>query len=644
MNINYDKFSFLDVDDTIEYKKELENGNKIFFSINLYTQKFKEYQKKLFIEFYTKVLWIEEDTSNFLDFKKKLENSIKEFNLQLKVFQEKISLEEKIEIRWNLQIFYKGNYLSVLIWESSNIIFRNNKLEVVIPNEVEEEDKIDIFSEIIEWELETNDIIISMWCNIYNYMNNNEIKDIILSDNVKENLIKILTVRIEKAEIWYIITENIKFEKIVIDTKREDYIKKVKNKISKYKYPIWIILWFSIILFLIVSIFSYIWQNKNKVINIWWESFTNNIDGLQRQIDAFSKLRNTNSQNAKEQYKNIMNELNAYQKNNIQVLKIRELKKEMEQNYYRWFHINIVNKNDWVLNTIYTINPKTVQELSWLNQLIQTRNTFNIVWNKWAILWIIDNNSRWILQRIKIPSSIKTCSRNLSDNGIYCYTTNWNIYNISKYGLQSVSNSKNWWNNNVISLWTYWNNKLYTLNGNKTIQRYVLKWRNKFWAPTAYNFSKKANKTLINGIYSWSDFTIDGTFLIWTKNGLTQAWRELPTSTDISIRKIPWWEKWIINKNDFKWKVKVISNMNSIYVYLYDYNTQSLVVYSTSPYKTNTADTSSYNLVYNFKIKFDIANQTVKDLVIRENLSSNKRYAYILTNKKIYKLDLTQFN
>jgi len=644
MNINYDKIHFLDVDDIIEYKKELENGNKIFFNISLYTQKFKEYQKKLFIEFYTKVLEIEENTSNFLDFKKKLENSIKEFNLQLKVFQEKISLEEKIEIRWNLQIFYKENYLSVLIWESSNIIFRNNKLEVVIPNEVEDEDKIDIFSEIIEWELETDDIIISIWCNIYNYMNNNEIKDIILNENIEENLIKILSVRIEEKEIWYIITEEIKFEKIVIDSQKINYIKKIKSNISKYKYPIWIVLWFSVILFLIISIFSYMWQNKNKVINLWWESITNNIDDLKRKIDSFSKLENTNTKTAKEQYKTIMNELDTYQKNNIQVLEIKELRKKMEQNYYKWFHINIVSENDWVLNTIYIIDNKYIWELSWLNQLIRTRNTFNIVWSKWAILWIIDNKSKWILQKIKIPSNIKTCSKNLSNNWIYCYTTNWNIYNISKYGLQSVSNGKKEWNSNVLSLWIYWNNKLYTLNSNKTIQRYVLKWRNNFWLPTTYNFSKTADKTLINWIFSWSDFTIDWTFVIRTKKWLTQAWRKSPTSTDITIREIPWWEKWIINKNDLQWNVKVISNISSKYIYLYDYNTQSLIVYLTSPYKTNSANTYSYKLIYKFKVKFDITDEIVKDIDIKENSSTKKSYSYILTNKKIYKIDLTQFN
>ncbi len=644
MNIDFDKIWFLDASDTIEYKKELENWNKIFFNVNLYTQKFKEYQKKLFDEFYTKVLETEENTSNFLDFKKKLENTIKEFNLQLKIFQEKISLEEKIEIKWNLQIFYKENYLSVLIWESSNIIFRNNKLEVVIPNEVEEEDKIDIFSEIIEWELESNDIIISIWCNIHNYMTNNEIKEIILNNNIKDNLIKILSVRIDEKEIWYIIIENIKFEKILVNTQKENYIKKAKENISKYKYPIWIILWFSVILFLVISIFSYMGQNKNKTINIWWEIITNNIDGLRRQIDAFSKLSNTNSKNAKQQYKSIMNELNTYQKNNIQVLEIKELKKQMEQNYYRWFHINIVGKNDWILNTIYTINKKEIWELSWLKQLIKTRNTFNIIWNKWAVLWIIDNKTRWILERINIPSNISTCSKNLSDNWVYCYTTNWNIYNISKYGLQSVSNSKGKWRNDIISLWTYWNNKLYTLNSKKGIERYVLNWRNKFWPPTVYNFSKKDKKSLVDSIFSGSKFAIDWTFLIWSKKWLIQAWRWSSMNTILSIREVKWWRTWIINKNEFQWNIKVISHMNSKYVYLYDYNTQSLTVYLTSPYKTNTAYTTSYNLIYKFKVKFDIAGETVKDVIVKENPSTQQTYVYILTNKKIYKMNLMQFS
>ena len=83
--------------------------------------------------------------------------------------------------------------------------------------------------------------------------------------------------------------------------------------------------------------------------------------------------------------------------------------------------------------------------------------------------------------------------------------------------------------------------------------------------------------------------------------------------------------------------------MTSKYLYLYDYDTQSLVVYLTSPYKTNSAYTTSYSLIYKFKVKFDITNEKVKDVIVEENPSTQKRYAYILTNKSIYQLDLTQF-
>jgi len=646
MDLIYNKKTFIvNSEDNIEYTKELDNGNKIYFNVILLSEKFKEYQKKTFIEFYSDILEIEENTSNFLDFKKQLEDKIKQFNTHLKIFQEKISIDNKIEIKWNLQIFYNNNYLSVLIWETSNIIFRNSKLEVVIPNEVEEDDKIDIFSEIIEWELENQDKIISIGCNIYNYLDNSEIKDLILNDDIVNNLLEILSVRIEKQEIWYIIFEEVKFNKVIITNKKNDYFLKAKKKIIDYKYPIWIILWVWVILFLIIAIFSYIWGNNKQTINIWGNTISNNIDWLKRQIDAFSKLDNTNSTSAKQQYKEIMSELNEYQKNNIQVLEIKELKKQMEKNYYKWFHINIVWKNDWLLNLIYTINSKVEKKLSWVNTLISTNNTFSIVGNKWVMLNMIDNNSNWIYQKIWNPSDIKICSKNLWWNWIYCYTNSDNIYNISKYWLNAVVNPSNTWWKDILSLWIYGTNKLYTLNQKWVIKRYVLVWWNKFWNATSYKFVQKWSSKFVESLFSWSTLAIDGTFLIWSKEWLLQAWRKSPYTNDLYIRQVSGWKKWVINQEkDFKWKVKIISNKYSKYIYLYDYNTQSLVVYLTSPYKTNSSATSSYNLIYKYKIKFDILNEIVKDVVIKENTSTNKKYVYILTNKSIYKMDLDQFN
>jgi hypothetical protein len=70
---------------------------------------------------------------------------------------------------------------------------------------------------------------------------------------------------------------------------------------------------------------------------------------------------------------------------------------------------------------------------------------------------------------------------------------------------------------------------------------------------------------------------------------------------------------------------------------------QSIVIYLTSPLKTNTSYTNSYKLIYNYKIKFDITDETVMDVEISESVSTNKTYIYILTDKQLYKLDTSRF-
>lgn len=651
MDIKYNNVSFLNEENTINFSRVIDDKH-FYLNIWFFSDNFKEYQKNLFSDFFSKIIEINNNNELFIDFKKELESTIKDFNLKLKIFQEKINEEWKIEIRGNLQIIYNNTYLAGLIWESSIIIFRDWKLETVIPNEVEEDDKIDIFSEIIEWELENWDKIIGIWNNIYNYLQNNEIKELIEAWNILDSLKDILITRIEEKEICFLEELDINIQKIKITEESFEPIVRIKEKIEKYKYPIWIVIWLSIIFFIIISIFLYLWKNNNEVIQIWNSKITTNLDSLKRKIDAFSKLENTNTKSAKQEYHDIISKLDLYEKNNIQVLKIKELRKKMEQNYYRWFHINIVWENDGVLNKIYKINKNTLNELSWTKQIIKTNNYLNIVWNKWVVLWIIDKKTKWIIKKIDLPTTIETCSKNLSKNWVYCYMKNKNIVNFSKYWVSSLTNnSKTWWDN-ILNLWIYWSNKLYTLSLNKElnnkniyISRYVLKNRNKFWNVNNYVFSKKVDKKLLSWIFTWSSMTIDGSFLIWSKNGLLQAYRKNIYDKYLSLRVVKWWDKWIIDPNkDFKWKVKVISNSFSKYVYLYDYNTQSLVVYLTSPYKTNDKYFTEYNLIYKFKVKFSITNEKVKDITMKESSSTWKAKIYILTENNIYSLDLSEFN
>jgi len=649
MIVNYKKRFFLPEEKIISYEK-IDDDKYMYLDLCLYSDRFIEYQKNLFSDFYSFILDAFEKNDIFLDFKRVIEEKIRQFNTQLKIFQEKTNLDTKIEIRWNLQIVWWNYYMSTLIWESSIIIFRDKKLEVVVPNEVEESDKIDIFSEIIEWELENSDSIISLWCNIYNYLSDNEIKDLISTWDIASSLEEILKVRISDKEIAFISYLSIKIDKIVVNVKKEFNLQSYKDFFQKYKYAIGLMLWVLIIFFVVISIFLYAWKDDDKqVIQIAWKTQEIDLEWLKREIDTFTKLDAKDIDLKKQQYEKIMEELSAYEKSGIQQLEIRELKKKMKQNYYRWFNINIVSDTDGLLQPIYKFSDKEKQSLENILWLTKSHSYLNVYWKKWVLLSIINTKTKAILHNLSLPTNIKRCRTNLSVNGLYCILENNDIYNFSKYGIKSIVNDTWYWPKSL-DLWTYWVNRIYLLildpklNSKKIyIQRYMIKWKNKFRKPTNYVFAKDANMNLVSYIYSGSTFDIDGSFPVWWKHRLLQIYRKWNITNELEIREIKWWEKAIIDeKNDFIWKVKVISNVGSKYLYLYDYNTNSLVVYY-SKNKLTDSWKNRYIPTYLYKVQFMLDNEKIKDVIVSEKAGSRNKFAYVLTDKWIYKLDLAQF-
>lgn len=650
MYVEHERLNLINNEDIIQYQNEKED-KKIFFSICLHNEKFKEYQKNLFNDFYTKILDLIDKNSIFLDFKKDIESEIKQFNTKLKVFQEKVNIEDKIDIRWTIQIIWQETYISTLIWESSIIIFRDNKLESIIVNEVEEEDKIDIFWEIIEWELENKDKIISICSNIYNYMNDNEIKELINTNNIATNLEDILSTRVENKEIWAIEELNISIQKIKVESKKEFNLSKYNSILKKHKYSIGVIIALSIIFFIIFAIFSYLGTNKKQVIKVWWKQVEADIYQLKKKVATFISLnfnKSNSISNKKTEYEKIMQELNAFEKSNIQTLEIKKLKEQVENNYYKGFNINRVFKNNGSLENIHNFSEKELTELSWTNQIFRSLRKINISWKKWVLLWLIDNKYKWTIQKIKIPTNIKTCSNNLAGNWLYCVMDNGDIYNISKYWIQTLKNSSWTWPKKIVSIGIYGSNKIYILTNDSDLNKkgiyiikYILKSKNNFSTPINYVFAKGTDKNLTNSITTGSNMVIDGTFLISSKKWLLQAYRKGQLSNELSLRVIPWWEKAIIDdKKDFSWKLKVIANMGSKYIHLFDFATNSLVTYLTSPYKTNSANRTSYSLIYKYKTNFVFDNENIKDVIVNYNNTTRLKTVYILTNKWVYSIQL----
>jgi hypothetical protein len=143
------------------HKKVKDN---VFFSATIFflSNKFVEFQKNLFNEFISEILeYLEIENLYVDDFKQFFEEKLQEFNTKLSAFAEKLKNIDKIKIKGTLQIIIDEVYLNSLIGDISTLIFRENKLIYSVENE-EEVGKIDLFSEMIEGELEDEDKIITV--------------------------------------------------------------------------------------------------------------------------------------------------------------------------------------------------------------------------------------------------------------------------------------------------------------------------------------------------------------------------------------------------------------------------------------------------------------------------------------------------
>jgi hypothetical protein len=108
---------------------------------------------------------------------------------------------------------------------------------------------------------------------------------------------------------------------------------------------------------------------------------------------------------------------------------------------------------------------------------------------------------------------------------------------------------------------------------------------------------------------------VDGSFLVWSQGKLYQFRRNPPTAFTLDYRevKLLGGDKVTSKYSD---NVKVISSINSKYVYLFDKINQSFTVYESRPAKNGDQFASNYSLYYLFSFKFDLGTNPVIDLEI----------------------------
>lgn len=630
--------SFIDSERQVKFQKQIWEY-KIDMKIFILSDRFIEYQKDMFNEFASS---LSEVASN--DIRRNLQKSLQTLNTKLGIFAQKIKDSWKFWIKWYIQVISWTQYLCGIIGDTSVVIFRDGKINMVVANEIDPKAKIDVFWEFIEWDLESWDKVLIAWMNILDYITKNELVDLInLAKDGADPLslvLQWLEIRTSTEQIWFVhfedITTNFDTKKILEKSKTPNpFLQKLQwlgDFWIKNKYTVW-----GVILTLFVIIFLYsIINNLNAKNQIGFiESgdqkiqFNLDINELRKEVTLLAAISNPEEKNAK--YQEIMKKIEVFEKKWKQKYDIAQIKQELNSSYYKMFNISLIN--DFVQAGGKNILSFSQEEKNILGsgQLLFFSNWVNIIWNKWAILWASSENIRWktttywnILQSQKIVWALP----NIQWNWYYIHTS-WSIYNLNAQNFSSVSPKNTTFPSDIVGIWKYASNIYIVSKQNildwKLIQKYQsVQWW--FWQPQIYTYS--------SGINNISSFVVDNsTFLVWWNDSLHQLTRKDWTNTLLERSVELKGENNILPLSK---DIKILANDGSDYMFLYDTTNQNLWIYKANK-KRNQFD---YYLNYLWKIKFD-TNDKILDIAI--SYEWEKSSAYILTANWVLQLPLSSY-
>ena len=676
MQIREKKYNYLDPNQQFQFREKLANWVQVNTYVVLESEKFLEYQKDLIQDFLADLMEkINTEVYDEWDLKKNLENCLQNLNVKLKLFADKVTDVERFPIKWYIQIIAWDSIISSMIWDISILIFRDWKIYYQLHNWVNKKTKIDLFSDFIEWNIETWDEILYVWTKVTDVLDQWDIKELeTVIDQEETSFVEIfektLLSRVEKEKLWLISNYYIHWN-IVSSVESNSPIKKWWNRMkwkfnwwkawlrrladNKYYVIIWV-LWI-IVLILLYSVLSALLdtKNSNTIVTESWTVIDITIDDIKKDIRDFQQM-DPSSNEKSIKYNEIVEKLTLLEQNWRWLEDVENLKWIVENDYYKWFNIirieNLSQLDDlasWIKTRQISFNSSEKWKM-WEVLFIDYQKSINVWWTKWALIWSVNDWSRWSLIEYWVDTNMAWCSENLLKDWLYCYISDGRVYNITKAWIEPVTTQDwVWFPDTVWGLWVYLKNNFYVFqpNLNSALNWVVLtRYRNTAWSETVYQ--PWQNYTIaewydenIQFVWNFAWMTIDGDFLIRNDGKLYHFWRPTSVWSTLEVRevKLLWWDS-ITNKysND----VKIIASTTTKYVYLFDRVNKTFTVYTSNPLKTNDANRTTYNLKYLFSFKFALTSEEVKDICIPDATWNNPEM-YILTSEWVNKVNLYEY-
>lgn len=344
-------------------------------------------------------------------------------------------------------------------------------------------------------------------------------------------------------------------------------------------------------------------------------------------------------------YEALRTQLAALEKQGKRTSDVAQLKTILTTEYYRGF--NIIMIDNLTEQNVYTLSSLEKSTMG-IPMSIFYAKSFTIAGDKGVLIGGISDEVRGNNVAYSLDMNAQTCTLNLLKDGVYCVAADGRLFNTNKAGSADISVEGGTFPEGVEGLATFGSANFYLLLNNASLAAdgvYIMKYSNSLGSQVAFNpgvLLPVADPSVTAALQGgFSTLTIDGTFLLWSKDkkSLYQMYRD-SSAKSLSVREVP------INGgtnigDGYSEYVKVLATATSKYVYLFDKKNQTFTVYTTTPLKTNDAYTSSYSLEYVMRVNFAVPNNTIIDAAIDEN--NGKQTLYVLHNEGVAKIVISDY-
>ena len=667
MHIAYTDRVFHDASNALSLRKEFGKDISLYCHIAFLTETFMDYQKDIFEEFLSEIVdLLSEENVPFSKIKGVFEKSLQDLNEKLQVFADKIKDVDHFQIKWVIQIMVGTEYLASLIGSVWLVILRKQKLQYMLSNQQNSTPPIDQFSEFVEWEVKANDKLLVFGVPVDSFLDKDDIDTILAMSLSEETLLldafrEILKVRLSEKELSFMLEYHIESNVQIAQKKLQSTFAWPLNFISKYTgsigiwgferfqaVTVYVLIWIVSLVLIVGLIQSFEKANEATFVNEEWGVVINvTIEDIQKDIALFKKIDPSSDQKIMK-YNEIIEKLDLLESNNRWTYDVNELRKILETEYYKGFNIILANQETFFSDPMYEFTQLEKNTFGQPNQVFYN-NGLLVGWSEWVLLGAVNNEIRGTLISAWTDTRLRKCGFNLLRNGLYCISSANQVFNIVTQGVQPMATADGAFPTDLRDIGTFGSSNMYLLTDDDTLvdgDTYIVRYKNQvgsqeqFAEGLEYIMAEETEDSTL--AFAWSgfaSFAIDGTFLIWSPVERTLYQLRRPdVSPALQYREIPL--EGGDNVEPYSSATKVIGFAESRFVYLFDPQNQTFTVYRSLPYKTNSANTTSYRLAYFFRIKFSLGDVEVTDVYVEE---WEKSVMYALTANGVYQIRLHEY-